>query len=99
MNDGYDELDNTVILEDEAGMDQAFEFLDLIEFAGREYVILLPVCADSEEDTGEVVILRVEPTDADSDEEAYVSVDDEAALLTIFEMFKERHRDEFSFEE
>lgn len=99
MNDGYDELDNMVTLQDEAGVDQALEFLDLIELDGREYVVLLPICADGEEETGEVVILRVEPTDIDADEETYVSVDDEVTLLTIFEVFKDKHKGEFNFED
>ena len=52
---------------------------------------------DSEEE-GEVVILKVEDTDSE-DEESYVSVDDEDVLNKVFEIFKEKFKDEFNFEE
>ena len=35
--------------------------------------------------------------DESEDEESYVSVDDENVLNTIFEMFKEKFKDEFNF--
>ena len=90
-----EELDNLVILNDEEGKEVKFEFLDLIEYEGEEYVILLP--ADEGDDVeGEVVILKVEDTDSE-DEESYVSVDDEETLNTVFEMFKEKFKDEFNF--
>ena len=87
--------DNIIILSDEDGEEISFEFLDLIEYESEEYVVLLP--ADlTEEDDGEVVILKLEDTD-DSEEEAYVSVEDEDVLNKVFEMFKERYKDEFNF--
>ena len=73
-----EELDNIIILNDEDGNEVQFEFLDLIELDGEEYVVLLPVEDDEEED-GEVVILKVEDTDSE-DEESYVSVDDQEVL-------------------
>ena len=90
-----DELDNIVVLNDENGEEVPFEFLDLIELNGEQYVILLPVEED-EEESGEVVILKVEDTDSE-EEESYVSVDDEEVLNTVFDMFKEKFKDEFNF--
>ena len=92
-----EELDNVVILNDEDGNEVKFEFLDLIDFEDEEYVVLLPVTEDGEEEEGEVVILKVEDTDEDSEEESYVSVEDEATLNKVFEIFKERFKDEFDF--
>ena len=74
-----EELDNIVVLNDEEGNEVEFEFLDLIEYEGEEYVVLLPV---EEEDT-----------------ESYVSVEDEEVLNKVFEMFKEKFKDEFNFVE
>lgn len=91
-----EELDNIVVLNDENGDQVPFEFLDLIEFEGEEYVILLPVIEDGEEDTGEVVILKVEDTESE-EEESYVSVDDEHTLNQVFELFKNKFKDEFNF--
>ena len=89
-----EELDNIIVLNDENGDEIEFEFLDLIEYEGEEYVVLLP--NDEEEDAGEVVILKLEDTDSE-DEESYVSVDDEEVLKNVFEIFKNKFKDEFNF--
>ena len=89
-----EELDNIIILNDENGEEIEFEFLDLIEYEGEEYVVLLP--HDEEEDADEVVILKLEDTDSE-DEESYVSVEDEDILQNVFEIFKEKFKDEFNF--
>ncbi len=95
-NDMEDDLDNIIVLNDEEGKEVQFEFLDLIEYEDEEYVILLPIEEENEEDAGEVVILKVEDTDSE-DEESYVSVDDQETLSKVFEMFKEKFKDEFNF--
>ena len=91
-----EELSNIIILSDENGEDVQFEFLDLIEYDSEQYVVLLPVVEDDEEDDGEVVILKVEDF-GDEEEESYVSVDDEETLAQVFEIFKEKFKDEFNF--
>ena len=90
-----EELDNIIILNDESGNEVEFEFLDLIEFEGEEYVVLLPVEGEDDEE-GEVVILKVEDTESE-EEESYVSVDDEETLNKVFEIFKDKFKDEFNF--
>ena len=94
INEESEEIDNIIVLNDENGEEVPFEFLDLIEYEGEEYVVLLPVEEDEEAD--EVVILKLEDTESE-DEESYVSVDDEEVLNKIFEMFKEKFKDEFNF--
>lgn len=93
-----EELDNIVILNDEDGKENKFEFLDVIEHEDESYVVLLPVSENEEEEEGQVVILKIEDTD-NEDEESYVSVDDEELLNEIFEIFKEKFADEFNFED
>lgn len=90
-----EELDNIIVLNDENGEEVPFEFLDVIEYEGEEYVVLLPVEED-EEDSGEVVILKIEDTESE-EEESYVSVDDEEVLSAVFDIFKEKFKDEFNF--
>ena len=92
-----EELDNIVILNDEEGNEVQFEFLDLVELDNEEYVVLLPVTSEGEEDEGEVVILKLEDTDDDSEEESYVGVEDEDILNQVFEIFKDKYKDEFNF--
>ena len=99
MNEEYEgeDLDNIVILNDEEGNEVKFEFLDLVELDNEEYVVLLPIIDDDEEEEGEVVILKVEDTDEDSEEESYESVEDEEVLNKVFEIFKEKFKDDFDF--
>ena len=92
-----EELDNIIILNDENGEEVKFEFLDLIEYENEQYVVLLPVLEEGEEDDGEVVILKVDDTDENSDEESYISVDDEDVLMAVFNIFKDKFKDEFDF--
>ena len=89
--------DNIVVLNDEEGNEVQFEFLDLVELYDEEYVVLLPVTEEGEEEEGEVVILKLEDTDEDSEEESYVGVEDEEILNKVFEIFKEKYKDEFNF--
>ena len=92
-----EELDNIIILNDEQGNEVKFEFLDLVELDEEEYVVLLPVSEEGEEDEGEVVILKLEDTDEDAEEESYVGVENEEILNKVFAIFKEKYKDEFNF--
>lgn len=97
MDENFEEeLDNVVVLNDEDGNEVQFEFLDLVELDDEEYVVLLPITEEGEEDEGEVVILKVEDSE-DDEEESYVSVDDEDVLNRVFDIFKERFKDDFDF--
>ena len=89
-----EDFNNLIILNDENGNEVQFEFLDLIEYDGEEYVVLLPV--EESEDAGEVVILKLEDNDSE-EEESYVSVDDDDVLNKVFEIFKEKFKDDFNF--
>ena len=84
---------STLMLTDENGVDVEFEYLDCIEYEGKEYLILLPV----EDEAAEIVILEVEPVDEET--ENYVSVTDEAVLDTVFGIFKEKFQDVLQFED
>ena len=92
-----EELDNIIILNDEEGNEVKFEFLDLVELDDEEYVVLLPVTAEGEEDEGEVVILKLEDSEENAEEESYVGVEDEEILNKVFAIFKEKYKDEFNF--
>ena len=86
--------DNSLFLEDSDGNEVEFEFLDLLRYEGKDYVVLFPV-VEYGKDTGEVVILLVE--DIDTVEESYTSVKDEATLHMVFKIFLDRFKDEFNF--
>lgn len=87
-------FDNIIVLNDENGDEAEFEFLDLIVYEDEEYVVLLPI--EESDEAGEVVILKLEETEND-DEESYVSVDDDDILMAVFNIFKDKFKDEFNF--
>ena len=80
-------------LTDEHGVDTTFEYLDCIEYEGKEYLVLMP----AEEDANEIVILEVEPVDEET--ENYLAVSDEAVLEAVYAIFKERFADILTFED
>lgn len=93
-----EERDDLVVLVDENEEESEFEYLDTIEFNGNEYVILLPVEQDNnEEDMEQVVILKI-VEDPDG-EDSFVTIDDENELEAVFEEFKTRMSEEYDFDE
>ena len=80
-------------LTDENGNDTNFEYLDCIEYEGKEYLVLMP----EEEEADEIVILEVEPVDEET--ENYLAVTDEEVLDTVYGIFKERYKDILTFED
>lgn len=99
MEENYEgeELDNIVQLYDEEGNELNFEFLDLVELDDEQYVVLLPITEEGEEEEGEVVILKLEDSEEDEEKESYVSIEDEEILNKVFEIFKEKFKDDFDF--
>ena len=83
---------NIITLTDENGVDTDFEYLDVIEYQGSEYLILMP----ADEASSEIVILLIEPVDEET--ENYLAVESEETLEAVYELFKERYKDILSFE-
>ena len=88
-----EEESSILTLTDENGVDNDFEYLDCIEYKGKEYLVLMPV--DTVET--EIVILEVEPVDDEN--ENYLSVEDEGVLNAVYNIFKEKYKDVLTFEE
>ena len=88
-----EEESNLLSLTDENGQETVFEYLDVIEYQAKEYLILLPV----EDEDGQVVILEIEPVDEET--ENYLSVGDEALLNAVYDIFKEKYKDILIFED
>ena len=79
------DFDGVITLHDEDGNGVDFEFLDLIEYKGEEYIVLFP--ADESNESNDVVILRMEQGEED---DTYIGIDDEETLMAVFEIFKDR---------
>ena len=88
-----EEETSIITLTDENGAETDFEYLDCIEYQGKEYLVLIP----AEEEASEVVILEVEPVDEEL--ENYLAVEDEAVLEAVFAIFKDRFKDILNFAE
>ena len=86
-----EEEQNILTLTDENGNETAFEYLDVIEYKGEEYLVLLPTA----EDNDEIVILLIEPVDEEN--ENYLAVEDEETLAAVYEIFKDRYKDVLTF--
>jgi uncharacterized protein YrzB (UPF0473 family) len=84
---------STLTMTDENGEEVTFEYLDSVEYQGKEYLVLLP----AEEEDNSIVILEVEPVDEET--ENYLSVNDDAILNAVYEIFKERYKDMLTFED
>ena len=84
---------STLTLTDKNGVDTEFEYLDCIEYDGKEYLVLLPL---DDEENG-IVILEIEPVDEEN--ENYLSVDDTDVLSAVYSIFKDRYKDILQFED
>lgn len=80
-----------VSLYDEDGDEIQLELLDVIDYEGDSYAVMLPP------DEDEVVIMLLE--ELNDEEDVYAPVDDEDTLTAVFEAFKEKYKDEFNFED
>lgn len=87
MNEG-----TIITLTDDEGKEVDFELLDVVEYKGEEYIVLI----ENDENADEVVILQIRALDEETEE--YVSIEDEELLNTIFELFKKRYEGDITFE-
>ena len=87
----YEEETSILSLTDENGAEVEFEYLDCIEFQGKEYLVLIPC----ENEASEIVILEVQPVDEET--ENYLSVQDEDILNAVYEIFKDKYGDTIEF--
>ena len=90
-----DEMENEaplITLEDEEGNEIEFEFLDIVEYEGEEYIVLI----ENDENADEVVILKIIPIDEDTEE--YLSIEDEDLLDKLFDIFKKKYDGDIKFE-
>lgn len=79
-------------LTDDEGNDVEFEFLDVIEYDNEEFIVLI----ENNEDADEVVILKINSLDDETEE--YVSIQDDELLQTVFEKFKSQYSGDITFE-
>ena len=92
-NENMEQEESILTLTDENGVDTDFEYLDCIDYEGKEYLVLMP----ADEAATDIIILEVEPVDEEN--ENYLAVEDEAILDAVYGLFKEKYKDILTFEE
>ncbi|MCH5187159.1 MAG: DUF1292 domain-containing protein [Oscillospiraceae bacterium] len=75
-------------------VEEDFELLDTVEYEGELYFMLIPA-TDNDEIDGEVFIMR--RVEAENGEEMLEAVEDEATFDAVYNIFKEKNKDEFEF--
>lgn len=81
-------------LTDEDGETVTFEHLDTVQYKGKEYVVFIPY-NDDEEEVDEVVIFQI----LDQEEDCLEQVEDPEILSAVYDLFRERNKDLFDFED
>lgn len=81
--------ESIITLTDENGEESPFLLVDVVTYKQEDYLILLPLDEEGEEnDEDEVVILKV--TKDERGQEMYVAEEDEAVLDAVFALFEEQ---------
>jgi len=102
------ELDNVemehdvITLVDEENVPHEFEILDALEVDDHEYFALTPIYddpADSLNDDGELVILRVAEDSEDDGDQFLEIIEDDDEYDKVSALFMERLEDYFDFED
>ncbi len=95
--DNQEEMDeeegNILTLTDPDGNDVEFELLDTIEYKDEIYLILI----ETVDDEGVTILKLIEGDDEKDDE--LVTLEDEETAEAVYEIFKERNKDFFDFED
>ena len=86
--------EDIIVLTDETGADVRFELLDVVEYRGDDYAVLLPADEDAEMFT----ILLAEPDPANAEDYVFSGIDDQKTIDAVFAKFKKRNPEIFEAE-
>lgn len=88
------EESSIITLTDSRGRKVRFELLDMINYSGTDYAVMVP--AEEGEDADQVLIFRVE--DAEKDVNTLTLVDNPETAQAIFELFRTKNANRFDFD-
>ena len=80
--------DNIINLEDDNGNQVEFAVIDVYEFNGNTYFAMVEVVEAGEDESDEVLIMKVDK--ADTDDAELIVVDDDDELQAAFDEFLRR---------
>ena len=85
----YEEEDEGILtFVDEEGNDVRFEVLDVVSMEDKEYLVVLPLDEEQDEEEGNVLILEIKQEDG---EEVYDTVTDDEEAEKVFVKFQEQN--------
>ena len=91
-----EDSDDIIILNDEDGNECRFQFLDMIDYKGREFIVLLSEEEAAKEES-DVDILEVVPVPDNPELENYLPVDDDDIIKAVFDIFAANNKDTLDF--
>lgn len=91
-----EDSDDIIILNDEDGNECRFQFLDMIDYKGREFIVLLSEEEAAKEES-DVDILEVVPVPDNPELENYLPVDDDDIIEAVFDIFAANNKDTLDF--
>lgn len=80
--------DSIITLTDDEGNEVDFLLLDVVEYNGGDFLVLLPLEEEADDEEDNVLILKAEK-DAEGNE-TFASIDDENVVNAVFELFTEQ---------
>ena len=83
-----------IYIADEEGNEIACELVGMFEEGGQEYAALYVTEGEFE---GELMFFKVEDDEDDPDMENFVNLDDPDEIETVYNIFKERNKDLYTF--
>lgn len=87
-HDHETEDDGVLTFVDEEGNDVRFEVLDVVAMDDKEYLVVLPLDEEPDEEGGNVLILEIKQEDG---EEVYDTVVDDEEAEKVFKKFQEQN--------
>lgn len=75
--------DSIITLTDDEGNEVDFLLLDMVEYDEKDYLVLLPL-EDEEDEEDNVLILQAV---RNGEEESYVGIEDENVMNAVFDLF------------
>lgn len=78
--------DSIITLTDDQGIEVDFLLLDVVEYDEKDFLVLLPLEDEADEEDNVLILQAVR----NGDEESYIGVEDETVLNAVFNLFTQQ---------
>ena len=98
MADEIFDTEDIYTLTDEDGNENDFELIGTVEVEGVTYYALIPYTEDEDADVEEYIVLRVEKSEENPEEEILVSIDDDDEFDDAADYFDDLFSEEIDYD-